>query len=163
MSPEAHREHSSCLHLSSPLLRNVIMAVLASISLTSGAKEALSAPKDQQQLNTPLKSKNPSKPDKSKITEEQQRCGLTGTLKLSGKSVMLQAVCIQGKQLSIGEVLLLHDKSGHFNIPRTNAYFFLSDDGEPALSFIKNGERVTGMMKCENGTCSFDQYLEFIE
>ncbi len=146
-----------------PLLRNALTAIFLSAGLTCGANDALSAPKSQEQINAPAISKNPPKPDKSKITEAQQRCGLIGTLRLSGKSIIIEVVCVQGKKITLGDVILSADKSGHFNIPRTTAYFYLSDAGEPALSFIKDGERMTGMMKCENGTCSFDQYLEFIE
>ena len=164
MPLNAPRNHCPGPHLSSPLFRNALAAVFLSLGLTGGANEALSAPKIQEQPSTPEISKNPPIQDMFKITEKQKRCGLTGTLKISGRSIMLQAVCIQGKKLTIGELLLLPDKSGHFNIPRTNAYFYLSDDGEPVLSFVEDGQRMSGMMKQdEDGTYSFDQYLEFIE
>jgi hypothetical protein len=161
---EAPRDNCSGSPLSSPLFRNSLAAIFLSLGLTCGANEALSAPKNQEQINAPSISKNPPKPDKFKITEKQQRCGLVGTLRLSGKSVIIEAVCVQGKKITLGDIILLPDKSGHFPIPRTNAYFYLSDTGEPTLSFIKDGERVSGMMsKDENEEYYFDQYLEFIE
>jgi hypothetical protein len=140
--------------------RNVIAAIVLSTGIFSGGK-ALSAPintaavKDDPILQTPSKIKKP-------LTEVQKKCGLTGGVKLAGEKIMLETICIIENKLSVQDVILTADKSGHFNIPGTNAYIYV-DEQKPLISFEKDGERVTGIMiSTEDGGFSFEQYLEFI-
>jgi len=84
-------------------------------------------------------------------------------LELADDTLELEARCSQGKKIIIGDLVLTPDEEGHYKLPNSDVYFYISETGRPLISFIKDGKRKTGMLrKIDEGKYSFEPYLRFL-
>jgi hypothetical protein len=137
--------------LAPAFLRSVITAVIL-----AGGSPVSAAPMEKNNLFSEEK--------ESTSGSTSRECMLNGYLKVDGNKIQAETLCHkEGNRFVLKNTVLLPDGLKHYNISGTNAYFYIGVNGEPLVSFIKEGRRTNGMLRnTEKGGFSFAHLIDFI-
>lgn len=153
MSPETPQKER--LSVTSRLAPAFLRSIIATVIL-AGSNPVSAAPAER---------KTPSSEKKESVSDSvSQKCMFTGYLKVDGNKIQAETLCYKEEnRFVLKNTILLPDESKHYMIPKTDAYFYIGVNGEPIVSFIKDGERTNGMLrKAEKGGFSFEVYIDWI-